>query len=117
MVLDAVRKMPSAITGKMSTDSSPAHTSAAAVIGVIIPAATPIWLAVTMNGRDVACSSPDAAERVLPRWRIDSSAGTPRTTRASRNHGTRSSADGLASKPDRSSRTPLLMKNTGIRNP
>ena len=62
----ADRSRPSATTGKMSTDSRPAQTSAAAVIGVINPAAIPIWLAVTMNGRDVACSSPDAAERVLP---------------------------------------------------
>ena len=52
--------MPSASTRQISTDSRPAQTSAAAVTGVIRPTATPIWLAVTMNGRDVAGSSPDA---------------------------------------------------------
>jgi hypothetical protein len=43
-----------------------------------------------------------------------SSAGTPRTSSsAMRNSGTRASAAGSASRPDRSSRTPLLTRNKG----
>ena len=50
----------------MSTDSSPAHTSAALVTGVILPTATPIDAAVTMNGSEVACSSPAAIVSLPP---------------------------------------------------
>jgi hypothetical protein len=36
------------------------------VTGVINPPARPIWVAVTMNGSDVACSNPDAAVGLPP---------------------------------------------------
>src|SRR6185312_11060978 len=112
------RSSPSASSGKKSTDSRPAQTSAAAVTELSLPSATPIWVAVTMNGSDVACSSPTAIVGLVPFARRPSSAGRPRTARsASRNSGTRASADGLCSSPVRSSRIPLLTKNTGIRKP
>jgi len=44
----------SAPIGKKTTDSRPAQTSAAAVTDVIRPIATPIWVAATMKGSDVA---------------------------------------------------------------
>ena len=44
----------SAPIGKKTTDSRPAQTSAAAVTDVISSIATPIWVAATMKGSDVA---------------------------------------------------------------
>src|SRR5215472_6954593 len=112
------RSSPSAISGKISTDSRPAQISAAAVTGLSLPSATPICVAVTMNGSEVACSSPRARVGLVPLARRPSSAGRPRTvSSASRNSGTLTSADGLCSSPVRSSRIPLLTKNTGTRNP
>ncbi len=43
-----------AIGGKRTTDSRPAATRAAAVTGSMAPMLTPIWVAVTMNGSEVA---------------------------------------------------------------
>ena len=54
------RNRPSATGGKATTERSPALTSAAAVTGVTWPRMRPIWVAVTMNGSDVACSRPAA---------------------------------------------------------
>src|SRR6266516_6218695 len=60
------RSSPSAINGKISTDSRPAQTSAAAVTELSLPSATPICVAVTMNGSDVACSSLRARVGLVP---------------------------------------------------
>ena len=75
-------------------------------------------VATTMNVRDVACMKPAAQARVRPMVRTYSTAGTPRTTSsATRNTGTRTIALALANKEDTSRPTPVLTKNTGIRNP
>jgi hypothetical protein len=50
----------------MTTESRPALTSAAAVTGEIVPRIWPIWVAVTMNGSDVACSRPAATADLAP---------------------------------------------------
>ena len=52
------RAMASATSGNTTTDSSPAATSAAALTARIAPIETPIDVAVTMNGSDVACNRP-----------------------------------------------------------
>jgi hypothetical protein len=60
----------------------------------------PICAAATMNGSDVAWSSPIATAARPPRLRTWSSAGRPRiTSRASRKTGTCISADGFSSSP------------------
>ncbi len=46
------------MTEKMKADTNPAPTKAAATPAVNAPISTPIIVAVTMNGRDVACNSP-----------------------------------------------------------
>ncbi len=73
------RNVASARSGKISTDSSPAHTCAAAVTGVILPSTTPICVMVTMNGSDVARRSPRASVALGPFARQPGSAGGPRT--------------------------------------
>ena len=91
---------------------------AAAVTPLSSPVSTPICVAVTMNGSDVACSRPAATTERRSKSRENSSAGNPRTTSsATRNTGTRASAAGFSIRPLRSSRSPLLTKNTGIRKP
>ena len=94
------RSRPSATTGKISTDSSPAVTIAAPVTGEIRPSSIPIWMAATMNGSDVACSSATASGRPAAERPQLEQRGRPRiTSSASRKTGTRSSADGLVEQP------------------
>ena len=47
----------------MITDSSPAATKAAALARVTTPSCTPICVAATMNGSEVACRTPAIAAR------------------------------------------------------
>src|SRR5262245_15249997 len=54
----SVRRRARAIGGNTSTDNRPAATRAAPVTGWTAPIDTPIWLAVTMNGSEVAWRSP-----------------------------------------------------------
>lgn len=55
-----------ATAGKSEADSSPAASSEAAVVGVIFPEATPIWVATITKVRVVACISPASPARRLP---------------------------------------------------
>src|SRR5712691_8713574 len=60
----APRRSVSAVSGKSSTDRSPAATSAAYAAGRIRSSCTPIWPATTKKLSDVACNSAAAG---LPR--------------------------------------------------
>jgi len=71
-----------------------------------------------MNGSEVACRNPAAMVRRMPSWERYSSAGSARTTNsAARNSGTCSNVEDDANSALASNITPLVTKNTGIKNP
>lgn len=55
-----------AATGHITTDNRPAATSVDGLARVISPSCTPIVVAATMNGSDVACNSRATMARRVP---------------------------------------------------
>src|SRR5436190_1256702 len=92
-----------AVLGNTNADNRPAATNAAAVAGVTVPRAMPIWVAATMNGSDVAWRRPAATALRVPTSGRYTMAGSARTkSNAARKTGTRASVDGSSSSADRS---------------
>ena len=108
-----------AATGKMSAEARPAATNAAAVAGVIRSRLTPMAVLATMNGSEVACSSPAAAAPVgADRRPVEHRrhARGRRAGRAGRSAPARGST-GWSSSAFRSNSMPLVTKNTGMTKP
>jgi len=114
----APRSRRSAAGGKTTTDSRPAHTSAAPLTGESSPSSMPICVAVTMNGSDVACSRPAANAARRPAVGTYSTAGaTPQDQQRQQQHRHPEERRRLVEQAAEASRTPLETKNTGITNP
>src|ERR687893_2016829 len=65
--LSASRRRVRAIRGKSTTDRRPATTQAVPIAGSSSPISTPISVAATIKGREVACRRPAATAPRLPR--------------------------------------------------
>ena len=108
----------STIAGKNSTDSIPAATSDAALIGFSSPSSTPICVATTMNDRDVACNSADGTSSAGSRSRRNTSTGSPRAiSNIAKKSGTRSTVDQSENSWSTGNDRPVATKKIGTKNP